>query len=212
MTQPDPSAQSGAPDPQSGVGTGGSDGTPPITDPTQSGGTPSTTPPADPADPKDAELARYRERMQAADRRAAGVEAELKQLRDKDLPEAEKLKRDYEETLTALAAAREQNKGLAIGNAFSLENTYDWHDPKAALSMLDRSRLEVADDGAVTGMKVALKALAESNPWMLKPKADAGTGAPASVGVPPVNGSGAPAGKNVQDLKSRFPGLRAKLG
>jgi hypothetical protein len=153
-----------------------------------------------------------RARMQAADRRASEREAELKQLRDKDLPEAEKLKRDYEETLTALATAREQNKTLAIGNAFSMENTHDWHDPKAALSMLDRSRLEVADDGSVTGMKVALKALAESNPWMLKPKADAGAASGPAVGVPPINGGGAPAGKNTQDMKARFPGLRSRLG
>lgn len=212
MTQPDPSAQSGAPDPQSGVGTGGSDpnSTTPPADPAQSGG--ATEPAAQGSALTQAEFDAMRARMQAADRRATEREAELKQLRDKDLPEHEKLKRDYEEAQTALAAAREQNKALAIGNSFSLENSYEWHDPKAALSMLDRSRLEVADDGTVTGMKTALKALADANPWMLKPKADAGAAGPPAVGVPPVNGSGAPAGKNVQDMKTRFPGLRAKLG
>jgi hypothetical protein len=212
MTQPDPSAQSGATDPQSGVGNGGSDGTsiPPV-DPAQSGG--SATPPTNPAEPDSTEAAKYRERMQAADRRAATLEQELKQLRDKDLPEAEKLKRDHEQALADLAAARDQNKQLAIGNTFLLENTYDWHDPKAALGMLDRSRLEVADDGTVSGMKTALKALADANGWMIKPKADPQNPGAVPVGVPPINGQGAPAvGNSKQELKSRFPGLRSKLG
>lgn len=213
MTQPEPGAQSGTTDPQSGVGNGGSDGTgtTPI-DPTQSGGT--ATPPADAvSDPREAEIAAMRARMQAADRRASEREAELKQLRDKDLPEAEKLKRDYEETLKALESARGQNRELAVGNTFLMENTYEWHDPKAALNMLDRSKVEVAEDGTVTGMKVALKALAEANPWMLKPKtAEGGTDGPTKVGVPPINGGAAPTGKNSQDLKTRFPGLRARLG
>lgn len=212
MTQPGLGAQSGATDAQSGVADGQGTGTTtaPPAEIGQSAG--QTAPPVDPSLDWQAQLTKQQERARAADQRAAAAETALAQLRDKDLPEHEKLKRDYTETLAALEAAREQNRTLAVGNAFSQDNTYDWHNPSAALGMIDRTKVEVAADGTVTGMKLAIKALAEANPWMLRPKSDGSPAAPA-VGVPPINGTGAgKTGTNTSEQAKRFPGLRTRLG
>jgi hypothetical protein len=184
-------AQSGAEGTQSGAGeatgTGGTtqqDGTT-----AQSGGEAQVTQTA--ADTVSrADLDAVRTRMQAADQRAAKAEQELRQIRDKDLPEAEKLKRDFEASQTQVTQLQETNKALALKVAFLSDNTYAWHNPERALKLVDLSQVEIEDDGSVRGLKDALKALATSDDYLIKkevkeePKPQGGT-APGNNGQTP---------------------------
>jgi chromosome segregation ATPase len=159
-----------------------------------------------------ADLQKQRERTQAADKRAAEHEAALKQLRDKDLPEQQKLQRDLQAATEANTALQETNKSLALKVAFLTDNAFTWHNPERALRLADLSSVEVAEDGTVTGLKQALEALAKSDAYLLKTEATtteenkppAGTAA----GNNGSNGTGKPAAKA---LSARFPGLNTRV-
>lgn len=160
-------------------------------------------------------------RMKAADQKAARFEQELKALQTKDLPEAEKIKAEYEATVQKVNALTETNRKLALENAFLKDNTHEWQNPGAALKMADLSGVTINDDGSVTGLKDALKKLATSEAWMLKPKAaneggsaagaaGAGGTPPGQAGVPPMNGRpDATAGAN-RGLERRLPALMSR--
>jgi hypothetical protein len=149
-------------------------------------------------------------RMKAADKRAADFEGKLKQLTEKDLPEVEKLKRNFEETVKQVDALRTTNSKLALENAFLSDNTYDWHNPKRAMQVLDRSSVEINDDGTVTGLKEALKALASSDPYLLKPKTEEET--PKPGGTSPGNNGGTGGTKpDAKKLAARFPAMNTRV-
>lgn len=161
-------AQSGAEGTQSGTGesttgtTGSTTSTETSTDAgTQSGTNPETAQAV-------AEANALRERMKAADQRAAKFEAELKQLRDKDLPEAEKQTRELTEAQEKVSALTETNKALALQVAFLKDNTFTWHNPERAMKLVDLSKVEVNEDGTVSGLKDALSALAKSDDYLVK--------------------------------------------
>jgi chromosome segregation ATPase len=204
-------AQSGAEGTQSGAGTAtGSTGTDSnaATDGAQSGaqGTQTQTE----VERLAAQLEQQRTRTQAADKRAAEHEAALKQLRDKDLPEQQKLTRDLQEAQKSVEALKETNGTLAIQVAFLKDNTHTWHNPEAALKLVDMSQVEIAADGAVTGMKDALKALASAHPYLVKTEASTGTQTPGST-APGNNGGSAAITPNAKALAARFPALRTRV-
>jgi HPt (histidine-containing phosphotransfer) domain-containing protein len=152
-----------------------------------------------------------RERMKAADARAARFENELKQLKDKDLPAAEKLQRDFENAQNQVTQLQSTNRQLALKVAFLSDNTYSWHNPERALKLVDLDQLDIDADGKVSGLKDALKALATSDPYLVKQdvkqeenKTPPGT-APGNNGA---NGSGKTPAKG---LESRFPILRTRV-
>lgn len=157
-----------------------------------------------------ADLVKQQERTRAADERAAKVEAELKKLRDKDLPEHEKLARDYEEATKTVEALRVTNAQLALDNAFLSDNSYEWQNPKRALQLIDRSQVTIEDDGTVSGMKDALKALATSDPYLLKPKTEKEPEKPGST-APGNNGNTAATKPNVKQMVSRIPALGTRV-
>lgn len=157
-----------------------------------------------------ADLLKQQDRTRAADERAARAEAALKQLRDKDLPEAEKLKRDYEEAQTQVKTLTERNTKLALENAFLKDNTYTWQNPARALQLIDLSQVEIDAEGSVTGLKEALKALATSDPYLIKKEAE-GTGntpPPTSSGGNGGSSSGKPSTKG---LAARIPALNTRV-
>jgi len=212
MTTPEgEGAQSGAEGTQSGAGettgTGGS-----TTDTTgttaQSGGQEGTQ--TAPETVSRAELDAVLARMRAADQRAGKAESDLKQLRDKDLPEAEKLKRDYAEAQDQVQKLQTANQQLALQVAFLKDNTYAWHNPETALRLVDLSQVEVDSDGNVRGLKDALKALATSNDYLIKkevkeePKPQGGT-APGNNGQ---SGGSKPA---VKGMAARIPALNTRV-
>lgn len=211
MTTPEgEGAQSGAEGTQSGAGTdpGNNGGTNSGTsgEGTQSG-TEQQTPPTDMVAKAEADA--LRERMRAADKRAADFEAKLKQLTDKDLPEAQKLQRDYEESQQQVETLQATNNSLALKVAFLEDNTYTWQNPKRAQQLIDMSQVEIGADGAVTGLKEALKALATSDPYLLKQEVKEEVKPPASTAT---GNNGSSAGKpSTKGMASRIPALNSRV-
>ena len=211
MTTPEgEGAQSGAEGTQSGAGehTGGTGGS---TDAqtgsaAQSGGEGQSTGETF----SKADMDALRERMRAADKRASDLDAQLKQLRDKDLPEADKLKRDYEEAQQTVEKLQETNKNLALKVAFLSDNTYTWHNPERALRLVDLNGVTIEEDGTVSGLKDALKALATSDAYLIKKEAE--TPDPKPGGTSPGNNGGSAGSKpGTKGMEARIPALRTRV-
>jgi hypothetical protein len=141
----------------------------------------------------------------------------LKALQDAALSEEEKRKRDLEAATEQLKAKDDEIKGLKLERAFLKDNTHEWHNPDAALKLVDLSNVAIGDDGKTTGLKEALEALAKTHPYLVKPKATEGeTGAGASAapaGVTGVAGQGSAGGQGNQaraGLEKRFPALKGR--
>lgn len=201
--------QSGAEGTQSGTGETTTDGATGTTgESTQSGTETSTN---TDADRTRQELESYRERMKAADRRAAEFEQQLKQLRDKDLPEAAKLQRDFEESQKQVTQLQETNRNLALQVAFLSDNTYSWHNPERALKLVDLDQLEIDADGKVSGLKDALKALATSDPYLVKQEVKPEENKTPPGTAPGNNGTNGSGQKPAKQLESRFPVLRTRV-
>lgn len=208
MTQPDPSALSGAPDPNAPSGTTVGDGTtatPPET------GTPSgtTTEPVAPATVSRDDFDRTVNQLRAADQKRAAAEAALQQLRDKDLPEMDKLRRDAEQFKAENDRLKKQMQGLAVETAFLRDNTVKWKDGSAALKLADMSKITVEEDGTVTGIKIAMEALAKQYPWMVddgKPE----PGATPPAGAPPMNGGTTSNKPDTKGLAQRIPAFASR--
>lgn len=152
-------------------------------------------------------------RMKAADQRASAREAELKQLRDKDLPEAEKAKKEFEEAVTRAQKAETELRATRITNAFLKDNTYRWKDSGAALKLVDLDGVDISDSGEVTGLKDALKRLAQAHPWMLEEKGadDGKSGGGTGAGAPPMNGKGGTDKADGKKLAQRLPAMRTRV-
>ena len=196
--------QSGADD--STTGTTGSTETGTASDSAQSGATQPTE-----AESLKAELEKQRQRTQAADKRAAEHEAALKQLRDKDLPETEKLQRDFQDAQKQVADLQKTNQSLALKVAFLTDNTYTWHNPENALRLVDLSQVTIEEDGTVSGLKDALKVLATSNDYLVKKEATQEAGKPPATA--PAN-NGASAGNRVTKpgaMAARLPVMRTRV-
>lgn len=169
-----------------------------------------------------AEFDQLRAQLAAADKKRAEAEQAHAQLRDKDMPALQKAERDLQVATAALAERDAVIANQRLELAFYADNTRDWHNPGAALALLDRAKITVDQEGKVMGMKDALTALATAHPYLLKPApagdANGGTGQqapPAGPGTGPANGGIAPqAGTKPSqaDLAKRFPALRQRLG
>lgn len=149
-------------------------------------------------------------RMRAADQRATKAEQELKAIRDKDLPDAEKLKRDYAEAQATVEKLSTTNRELALKVAFLSDNTYSWHNAERALRLVDMSQLEIQDDGSVRGLKDALKALATSDPYLIKQEVKETNTAPAGT-APGNNGASGNNKPTTKGLEARIPALRTRV-
>lgn len=120
-----------------------------------------------------AEYERVKRHRAAADRRVAERDqtiADLQsQLRDKDTKADGATKTRVTELESQNGSLSKQITDLRIQNAFLAANEFDWHDPADALRLADLSGVEIdPDDGTVTGVKDALKALAKSKPHLIK--------------------------------------------
>lgn len=149
-----------------------------------------------------------RERMRAADQRAAKNEQELRQIRDKDLPELDRVKKEAEEAAQRVAKLEGSLTQARIENAFLKDNKYKWRDPAAAMKLVDLSGVDIGDDGAVTGLKEALATLAKTYPFMLEEeKKEAEETPPPNASAPPMNGKAGSDNKSKSELRRRFPAL-----
>lgn len=118
----------------------------------------------------EARAARYKKRMQAADRKNSEMAARITALekggdKDKDAEPSEDLITAQKEVETL----REANSTLRVENSFLLNNTFTWHDPKDVLALVLKDEdVEVDEDGEVAGMAQALKRIAKNKPWLVK--------------------------------------------
>ena len=158
------------------------------------------------------EYDRLKARLQAADQNRAKTEAELRQLRDKDIPEIQKLQRDLQEITTRADQAEQALKQTRLENAFYTDNKYQWKNPKTALKLADLSKVEIEEDGRVTGLTAALDALAKSDPYLLQ-EADSGNDdkdkGKGSTGALGTGGQNSPPTAKSQ-MAVRFPALRSR--
>lgn len=155
-------------------------------------------------------------KMARADRER--LEKELKQLRDKDLPEIEKLKTELAESNKALEDSKATLRQQRIDLAFLRDNTHTWRNPATALKLADLSKVDVDDDGEVSGLKAALDALAKSDPYLLadtksdkdddKSDKDDDGKPKGSTGSP--NNRNRSGGTDKKKLVSRFPSMRTR--
>lgn len=204
-------AQSGAEGTQSGAGenTGADNGNDNSSTGTGAQSGTENTAQAAPTGVSREEFDAVRARMQAADQRASKAEQELKALRDKDLPDAEKLKRDYEETQKRVETLQQTNQQLALQVAFLKDNTYTWHNPETALKLVDLSQVTVEEDGSVSGLKDALKALATQNDYLIKKEAAQQETPPA--GTATGNNGGSTGRPNTKGMAARLPGMATRV-
>lgn len=209
MSQPTGDPQSGTTgEPQSGTGTG---------DPATGTATGTTDPqsgtPAVPKTYTEAEFIALQARMAAADRNNAAAQQKLKEIEQAQMTEQQRKDAELKDAKEQLAALKVANQERALENAFLSDNTYTWHNPGAALRLLERDGVEVADDGTVKGMKVALDNLAKQHPYLLK-TADAAEpddkGKGGATGVP---GTARPQGGQTgrAKLEEKWPAMRGRV-
>lgn len=211
MSQPTgEGAQSGAAGTQSGTGdpTSQQQGGDPTGQQGDSGaqsGTPTTPPAAETVSRADYD--RLQAQLRAADQNRTKAENDLKQLRDKDLPEMDKLKRDNDELTARVTKAEADLAEARISNAFLTSTTHEWVDSAVALRLLDREKITIDQaSGEVAGVKDAAEALAKSSPYLLKPKtAEPGSGEPPKPGTMPGNNGGGSGQPSKDQLAKRFP-------
>jgi hypothetical protein len=117
-----------------------------------------------------ARAARYKKRMQAADRRNAELDARVKALeKGKDKDDDGEPSPDLVTAQKEVETLREANSTLRVENSFLLNNKFAWHDPKDVLALVLKDEdVEVDEDGEVQGMAVALKKIAKNKPWLVK--------------------------------------------
>lgn len=152
-------------------------------------------------------------RMQAADRAKNAAEAKLREKERAEMGELDRAKSEANEHKQRADAAEERLKSMIIENAFHRENKFSWHDVGDAIAALDLSGVEVDEDGKVTGMADAIKAVAKKKPHYVK-KNDQnddqgnGEGPPAANGASNGKRKGATGETpDVKKLVSRFPAL-----
>jgi hypothetical protein len=156
-----------------------------------------------------AEFDKLRNQLSAADQNRTKAEAELKAIRDKDLPELDKAKSEATEAQARADRAEAKLKEVLLQNAFLTDNTHKWRNPASALKLLDMSKITISSDHTVTGMKDAVTALAKSDAYLLEPDKPETPATP--PGTQPGNnggqGTGAPA---LKGMESRIPALRGR--
>lgn len=120
----------------------------------------------------DSAVAKFLETLGVKD--AEEARAKLKAAADAaqaQLSEAEKLKARNSELEAAAREATERARATAVSAAIKLAAAaQNFRNPETAAKLIDRAGIEVADDGTVSGVDAALKALAKAEPYLLKGK------------------------------------------
>lgn len=151
------------------------------------------------------------------------AEAELNELREfktkteqAQLTESEKAKADAEAAQKRSAELEATNRRLAIHNAFLAQNSVKWHDPAAALKLVDLSEVKV-HDGEVTNLDVLTKAiekLAADSPWLVNTDAskdEKKQDPPPKSGQPPKGDKPDPNKIDPVKLAEKYPALQGHI-
>ena len=126
------------------------------------------------------EAARRRVKAREEKERADKLQAELDAVKQKDMSELQKAQAAAAKAEKANEELQSRVEGMQVELAFLKmpRDKHDWHDPGAALTLLmaeHRDTLTLEDDGTVTGLDEAVKALAKKHKYLLK-VATAGNG------------------------------------
>lgn len=113
---------------------------------------------------------RHVRRRQEAERERDEAKQRLAELEGKDKTDLEKAQSRVTELESENEALHDSLRTTRLENAFLTDNSYEWHNPRRALSLADLSEVEIDDDGKVHGLKQALDALAKSDAYLLKSK------------------------------------------
>jgi hypothetical protein len=131
------------------------------------------------AKPKTVSEAKYlqlRKHLSEADRKKQEALNELKALKEKDLPELDKIKGELETTAKERDSYRGRFENLARTNAFLMASDdlkVKWANSAAALRLADLEDLEISDDGkTVDGIKDVVKNLAKEHPYLVAKATD----------------------------------------
>lgn len=118
------------------------------------------------------ENAQRRKEASALKKKNDELAAKLKEFEDKDKSDLDKASGEAAKAKAESEKLASDYQKLLIENAFLKDNKFTWVNPKAALKLADLSDVEIDDEGNVTGVEEALKALAKSDPYLLKVKKD----------------------------------------
>lgn len=109
-------------------------------------------------------------------KRLEALERADEERRKAEMTEAERLKAEKEEAAKKAEEAAEQakkaqetaNQRIVNTEIRSVARALNANDPNDVLALLDKSVVEIDDDGNVKGVEEAVKALKEAKPWMFK--------------------------------------------
>jgi hypothetical protein len=153
------------------------------------------------------ELEAVKQRMIAADKRAADAEKKLDEQARKEKTDLENAQADLTKANERIAALEKQLNSTAVETEFVKYGKHDWVDVSDALRLLDREGVEVAD-GKVTGLGPAIEKLVKAKPYLLKKNNNDQND---SSGASGSANNGSRKGEKVTppaNFGSRFPALR----
>lgn len=124
-------------------------------------------------------LKREKEKQAELDEKLKRLEAYEKaeeERKKSEMSEAERLKAEKEEASkkaeeaseAAKKAQESANQRIVNTEIRSIARSLNANDPNDVLTLLDKSVIEIDDEGNVTGVDEAVKALKEAKPWMFK--------------------------------------------
>lgn len=148
-----------------------------------------------------------RVRAEKAEARRAELEKAEQQRAEAQLSEIEKAQKKAAEAEQKATALQGKMKEQSLRSAFSeLAAKAGCQDTSLGFLALDKSKVAVDDDGNVTGLEAAIKALQSSNPILFQPSA-----APANGGVGNTGGSPYRSKYSAADIKRMTPEEFAKF-
>lgn len=152
---------------------------------------------------------RQYKRRKEAEAEKARLEKELEELKNKDKDETTRQGERLVQLESENQELKDTLKQTRLENAFLTDNTYSWHNPRRALQVADLSEVEIDSDGTVSGLSEALKALAKSDPYLLKTEKDKDEDEPPSTGGPknPAKGK-KKADADDEAIRNKYPALR----
>lgn len=130
------------------------------------------------------EAASYRVKAKETEDRLKALEAQSKELPAKLLqalglepdPNKNWEKQVQEAKVAAQAATEKANQRLIRAEVKVLAKDLGIVDPEAAFALADLSKVQVAEDGTVSGVREALEALAKAKPYLIGKSGQVGSG------------------------------------
>lgn len=118
------------------------------------------------------EFDRLRSQLSAADKKREEAENKVKKFEDANRSELEKAQKAAEEAVAERDSAREKLRDVGIREAFrsfsdEQKPPFVWHNIEVAMDLLDKDLYAMDDDGKVSGMDKAIKALAKDHAYLL---------------------------------------------